>query len=136
MAFNNLSDFIQKLQSEQELIVIDEYVSTELEITEITDRISKAPGSQNKALLFVNNGTQYPLLINAFGSEKRICLALNCNNLDEHTQRIEAIFKQATSQKKNLSDKLSMLPLLSELNSWLPKHIKKAEFINQMFINI
>ncbi len=127
MAFNNLSDFIQKLQSEQELIVIDEYVSTELEITEITDRISKAPGSQNKAMLFVNNGTQYPLLINAFGSEKRICLALNCNNLDEHTQRIEAIFKQATSQKKNLSDKLSMLPLLSELNSWLPKHIKKAE---------
>ncbi|MCQ2959583.1 MAG: menaquinone biosynthesis decarboxylase [Bacteroidales bacterium] len=124
----NLSDFIQKLSEENELLTITEPVKTDLEITEITDRISKSPENRNKALLFTNNGTNYPVLINAFGSEKRICLALNCNKLDDHKDTIENIFKLATSPKRSLSDKLSFLPLLAELKNWLPKHTKrKAE---------
>lgn len=118
----NLSRYIEKLQDENELIVISEPVSTQLEITEITDRISKAPENRNKALLFTNNGTEFPVLINALGSNKRICLALNCNKLDDHKDKIESIFKQATSPKKTISEKISLLPLLSELKSWMPKH--------------
>lgn len=118
----NLSSFIQKLQDENELLVVTERVSTDLEITEITDRISKAPEHRNKALLFTNNGTEFPLLINALGSQKRICMALNCNELDDIKQRIETIFTQATSPKTTLKEKLSMLPLLAELKSWMPKH--------------
>lgn len=117
-----LSSFIQKLQDENELIVVSERVSTDLEITEITDRISKAPENRNKALLFTNNGTDFPLLINALGSQKRICMALNCNELDDLKQRIETIFTQATSPKTTLKEKLSLLPLLAELKSWMPKH--------------
>ena len=117
-----LSSFIQKLQDENELIVVSERVSTDLEITEITDRISKAPENRNKALLFTNNGTDFPLLINALGSKKRICMALNCNELDDLKQRIETIFTQATSPKTTLKEKLSLLPLLAELKSWMPKH--------------
>ena len=121
---STLSSFIQKLQDENELIVVSERVSTDLEITEITDRISKAPENRNKALLFTNNGTDFPLLINALGSQKRICMALNCNELDDLKQRIETIFTQATSPKTTLKEKLSMLPLLAELKSWMPKHKK------------
>ena len=128
MAYKNLSDFVQKLRNEGELLTINEFVSTDLEITEITDRISKSEKNRNKALLFTNTNSQFPVLINALGSEKRICLALNCNKLDDHKQRIETIFKQATSPKTTIQDKLSLLPLAYELQSWLPKHTKgKAE---------
>lgn len=118
----DLSKFIQKLQDENELIVVSERVSTYLEITEITDRISKAPTNRNKALLFTNNGTEYPLLINALGSEKRICIALNCNTLDEHKTEIEQLFQTVTSPKKTISDKLAVVPLMAKLTNWFPKH--------------
>lgn len=126
MTFRNLSDFIESLKAEGELIVIDEYVNPEFEITEITDRISKSGPHMNKALLFTNTGTNYPILINALGSEKRICMALNCSSLEEPRYRIESIFKQATTPKRTLADKLSLIPLVSELQSWMPKHVKKA----------
>ena len=71
MAFQELYKFIEKLEDQGELIRIKEYVYPILEISEITDRVSKMPGG-GKALLFENNGTGFPLLINAFGSEKRI----------------------------------------------------------------
>lgn len=122
MAYRNLNDFIEELKKQDELIIVSEYVNTHLEISEITDRISKAPENRNKALLFTNNGTDYPLLINALGSQKRICTALNCNKLDDLKQRIETIFTQATSPKTTLKEKLSLLPLLAELKSWMPKH--------------
>ena len=122
MAYRNLNDFIEELKKQDELIIVSEYVNTHLEISEITDRISKAPENRNKALLFTNNGTDYPLLINALGSQKRICTALNCNKLDDLKQRIETIFTQATSPKNTLKEKLSLLPLLAELKSWMPKH--------------
>lgn len=127
MAYKNLSDFVELLRKENELLTITTFVKTELEITEITDRISKSPIDKNKALLFTNNGTAYPLLINALGSEKRICLALQCNVLDDHKERIERIFKSVTTPKVTIQEKFSFLPLLHELTSWIPKHIKKAE---------
>ena len=55
MAYKSLDEFIKKLEKEGELIRIKEKVSTELEITEITDRISKSDRG-GKALLFENNG--------------------------------------------------------------------------------
>ena len=124
MAYKNLSDFVQKLQNEGELLTINEFVSTDLEITEITDRISKSENNRNKALLFTNTNTNFPVLINALGSEKRICLALNCNKLDDHKQRIESIFQKTTSPKISIQEKLSLVPLATELLSWFPKHTK------------
>jgi len=67
MAYKSLQHFIKTLEEQGELVRISEYVSPHLEIAEITDRISKSKG---KALLFENNGTKFPLLINAFGSER------------------------------------------------------------------
>ena len=67
MNYFSLREFIDRLESENELIRIQEQVSPILEIAEITDRVSKQPGG-GKALLFENvEGSSMPVLINAFG---------------------------------------------------------------------
>ena len=108
------------LERNGELIRIRQKVNTVLEITEVTDRISKRPGG-GKALLFENNGTDFPLLINAFGSETRICLALGHDSLDHIGTEIEQLFKQLAGPSENFLDKLKLLPLLSRIASWMPK---------------
>ncbi len=74
MAYKNLLEFINVLEKEDELVRIKSYVDPHLEIAEITDRISKS-NNGGKALLFENTGYEFPVLMNAYGSEKRMCLA-------------------------------------------------------------
>jgi 4-hydroxy-3-polyprenylbenzoate decarboxylase len=120
MAYSSLNQFVQLLEHNDELIRISEFISPHLEISEITDRISKHNGP---ALLFENTGTDYPLLINVFGSERRMCLALGISDLDQVKNDIEELFKKIASPKSSVFDKLKMLPLLKELSSWMPKSI-------------
>ncbi|MCK7536669.1 MAG: UbiD family decarboxylase [Marinilabiliales bacterium] len=109
MPYKSLQHFVNTLDENNELIWVKEFVNPELEITEIVDRFSKnADGG--KALLFENNGTNFPVLINAFGSEKRMCLALGVNNLDEVGENISKLFVELTEPKKGLLDKLKILP--------------------------
>ena len=82
MAFKNQQEFIELLEREGELVRIKEYVDPKLEISEITDRVSKTAGG-GKALLFENTGYDFPVLMNAYGSEKRMCLALGVKQLDD-----------------------------------------------------
>ena len=84
MAYKGLAHFIEILEQAGELRRITTPVSRDLEITEITDRISKGTAEQNKALLFENvDGFNIPLLINTFGSERRMAMALGVRNLEE-----------------------------------------------------
>lgn len=122
MPFHGLRDFIKLLEDNNELIRITGPVNPELEIAEIADRISKSAGG-GKALLFENNGTDFPLLINAFGSEKRMSLALGCENLESIGTEIESLFKQLASPKNGLLAKIKFLPFLSRVASWMPKRI-------------
>ena len=119
MAYKNLQHFIDTLEREGELVRIKEFVDPHLEITEVVDRISKS--NNNKALLFENTGTPFPLLINSMGSYKRMCLALGVKELDDISGQIEKLFKQLSSPKENILDKIKMLPALSEIASWMPK---------------
>ena len=80
MAYKSLAHFIQVLEQSGELVRIKEYVNPHLEITEVTDRISKQYGP---ALLFENTGYDFPLLINSMGTEKRMAMALGVANLDD-----------------------------------------------------
>jgi len=121
MAYKSLQHFIKTLEEQGELIRINEYVSPHLEIAEITDRISKSGG---KALLFENNGTNFPLLINAFGSEKRMRMALGVSRLDEIGEEMEALFDKVLQPKEKLLDKLMLVPVFINLNSYLPKVLK------------
>jgi len=124
MAYKNLTDFIHTLEIAGELVKVKEFVSPKFEIAEITDRIVKNDG---KALLFENNGTNFPLLINAFGSEKRMCMALGVENLDDISAKIDHLFKGIASPDKNFGDKLKMLFMLKDVSSWMPKiHSRKG----------
>lgn len=92
MSIRDLRQFIQILEEKGQLTRIRTPVSTHLEITEITDRVSKGPSSQNKALFFENIvDSQIPVLINAFGSALRMALALNVSRLDDLGANLEKL---------------------------------------------
>lgn len=120
MAYKSLQAFIDRLDKAGELVRIKTFVDPVLEIAEITDRVSKTP-DRNKALLFENTGTDFPLLINGMGSEKRMCLALGVEHLDDVAKDIEGLFKMLSAPKNGLLEKLAMLPQLGKFASWMPK---------------
>jgi len=120
MAWKNQQQFIDALEKAGELIRIKTYVDPKLEIAEITDRISKS-GNGGKALLFENTGYDFPVLMNAYGSEKRMCLALGVDHLDDVAHEIENLFKLLASPKEGILDKLKLLPKLGQFASWMPK---------------
>ena len=120
MAYKSLAQFVAALEAEGELKRVKEFVDPRLQITEIADRYIKNEGP---ALLFENTGTGFPLLINALGSEKRMCMALGVDKLDTIAEDIEALFKTLTSPKQSLADKVMMLPQLGKIASWMPKTI-------------
>lgn len=81
MAYKDLHAFVHALEDKGDLKHIDASVSSELEITEITDRVSKAHGP---ALFFKNvKGSSYPVLMNAMGSYDRMSTGLGVEKLDE-----------------------------------------------------
>lgn len=122
MAYRSLRAFIEALEQAGELVRIKTFVDPVLEIAEICDRISKTP-ERNKALLFENTGTDFPLLINAMGSERRMAIALGVKELDDVMHDIDSLFKKLSAPKNGLLDKLAMLPELSKFASWMPKVI-------------
>ncbi|MDB5232146.1 MAG: ubiquinone biosynthesis protein UbiD [Chitinophagaceae bacterium] len=122
MAYKNQKTFLDVLEQQGELVRIKEYVNPKLEIAEITDRISKTKDG-GKALLFENTGYPFPVLMNAYGSEKRMCLALGVNHLDDVAKEIESLFKLLASPKENMLDKLKLLPKLNQFAGWMPKVI-------------
>ncbi len=120
MAYKSLREFTEVLEKAGELVRIKTFVDPVLEIAEITDRISKTP-DRNKALLFENTGTGFPLLINSMGSERRMAIALGVQELDDVSKDIEELFKKLTAPKNGIFEKLAMLPQLSKFASWMPK---------------
>jgi 4-hydroxy-3-polyprenylbenzoate decarboxylase len=119
----SLQDFIEILRQKDELIEINSYVNLELEVTEIVDRISKS-NDFNKAILFTNNGTEFPLLINAFGNETRISLALHQSCMTDVEKKIESLFSMLTPPK-SFMDKLSVLRKIASMGKLLPKVISR-----------
>ena len=100
-----------------------------MEITEIADRVSKSRNKDRqgtiggKALLF-ENLKGYPgaqLLINQFGSARRMRLALEVDALDEIAERIRGFMDVKSPQ--GLLDKVKMLPMLAEVGKFFPKTV-------------
>ena len=120
MAYKNQQHFIEALEKAGELVRIKTYVNPKLEMAEITDRVSKQPGG-GKALLFENSGYDFPVLMNAYGSEKRMCMALGVDHLDDVAKQIEVLFKLLASPKEGIIDKLKLLPKINQFASWMPK---------------
>ena len=122
-SYKNLRAFLAALENEGELIRVKHPVSADLEIAEITDRVSKMPGG-GKALLFENvKGHTMPVLINAFGSTKRMAMAMG--GIDEAAKRIAALL-ETHGMPKDLSGKVKLLGQLIDLSKIPPKHVKSG----------
>jgi 4-hydroxy-3-polyprenylbenzoate decarboxylase len=122
MSYSGLQGFITELGKKNELHRIKQFIDPVLEITEITDRVTKSGG---KALLFEDTGTEFPILINAFGSDLRMSMAIGRNNLDEAGKEIESLFKNVSYNKETFLKKLSTLPALYKLARLFPVRLKR-----------
>jgi len=125
MIYESLKEFITRLESGGELVRITEPVSPILEIAEITDRMSKSPEG-GKALLFENvEGSSMPVVINAFGSWRRIQLALGVSSLEKIAREIERFIKIAPPA--TLMDKAKLLPMLLQASNFPPKTVPAGQ---------
>ena len=121
MAFKNFQVFIHHLDKHGELARIKTEVATDLEISEITDRVSKKYG---KALFFENvKGSSFPVVTNAFGSFKRIEMAFG-RSADELAKKIEELFKPQVPE--GIASKIKLIPKLIELAKTPPKMVTSA----------
>ncbi|MEN6357252.1 MAG: menaquinone biosynthesis decarboxylase [Armatimonadota bacterium] len=122
MAYTDLRDYIKHLEKCGELIRIKYKVSPKLEITEIADRTVKSGGP---ALLFENvDGPDLPVLINHYGSMRRMAMALGVENLDDIGAEIVNLMQ--TEAPGGLIEKMLLLPKLAKLASAFPKTVNKA----------
>src|SRR5215469_7668296 len=96
-----------------------------LEIPEITDRVSKgrdAKGNPGGPALLFQNLKGYPgsqLLINQFGSERRMRMSVGVESYDEIAARIRMFMDLKSPQ--GFLDKIKMLPLLAEAGKFFPR---------------
>jgi len=127
VAYGDLREYVKRLEKEGELKRVKAEIDPVLEVAEVVQRAQAQPGPRGNpggvALLFEKcRGSRYPLLINAFGSERRMDLAFDVEKLDDVAARIRGFLDMQTPQ--GLFDKLKMLPKLAELGSVFPKVVK------------
>jgi 4-hydroxy-3-polyprenylbenzoate decarboxylase len=124
MAYNSLREFAAKLEAAGELKRISVEVNPVLEITEIADREMKSPGG-GKALLFEKpKGAQFPLLINAYGSVKRMAMALGVESVDEIAGELESLLK--AKPPTSFKEAISLLGTALELRHAKPSCAQKG----------
>lgn len=124
MAYRDLREFIKALEEQGELCRIKTLVDPELEITEITDRVSKAEGP---ALLFENvKGSTMPVLINAFGSRKRMAWSLQVEDLDDIGSEIISLFEISANVSASVRDKAELLPVPAQLANYYPQLVESG----------
>ncbi len=126
MAFKDLREFIALLEERGLLKRIKTEVDCELEITEITDRVSKMEGDKNVALLFENvKGYDVPVLMNAFGSYERMAMALGVEKLDDVGDELRQILRLPYISVSRKMDLVSIIPMAKKAINF-PKYVKNA----------
>ncbi len=140
--YGNLRDFVSALDRAGELKRIRARVSPVLEIAAIADRVSKTPAPRlphestrradprfhhlgGPALLFENvEGSNVPVLINAFGSYRRMEMALGAEELGFQglADRIAKLIKP--EPPPTLLAKLQKIPELLDLAKIPPKRVR------------
>src|SRR5213082_4123190 len=122
MPARDLREWIALLEREGELVRVAAEVDPDLEITEIVDRTVRAGGA---ALLFENpKGSEHPLLINQFGTERRMCLAFGVERLDDVAQRVADVLEM--QPPSGLMEKVRGLQKLKSIADSRPKTVGKG----------
>ncbi len=143
MAYPTLREFLEALEREGELHRVAAEVSPMLEISEIADRVSKSPaagasehahrfdphhaGLGGKALVFENvEGSSLPVAINAFGSYRRMELALGCvdGGFEALAERVAAIIKP--EPPTGLMEKMRKGLELAKVAAFAPKQVRSG----------
>ncbi len=123
MPFENLSEYIEKLENIGELRRVSTEVDPELEVAEVMRRMMYSKNSP--ALLFENvKGYNIPILGNAFGSVKRLEIALEIKDFSEIGNRIVELTKMKIPS--GVLNKIRMLPKLSEISEYGPKIVENG----------
>ncbi|MEK6734603.1 MAG: UbiD family decarboxylase [Pseudomonadota bacterium] len=128
MTFINLREFIEFLEKKDDLKRVEAEVSTQLEITEIQNRLLKEDGP---AILFENivseNGkSSMPVLVNLFGSVRRIAYALDTIPTKLHEIGKTLAYLRQPEPPEGWKEALGMIPLIKTILSMSPKNVKKA----------
>lgn len=142
MAFADLRSFVEELDRRGQLKRIGAQVDPVLEITEITDRVSRSPAAGDPGaagpafdpvhgtrggcgLLFENvQGSDIPLGINLFGSYERMRIALGCESFEQLADRVQQLVKP--EMPTTFLDKIKKLPDLVKLAGFGPKIVKRG----------
>jgi 4-hydroxy-3-polyprenylbenzoate decarboxylase len=127
--FEDLRGFVESLEKIDQLKRITTRVSVDLEIAEILRRVMYK--NEGPAVLFENvEGYKIPVLGNAFGSLRRLKIALDMENFEEIGERMSALTRLKIPH--GLLNKFKMLPKLSEIADYGPKSVNSGpitEFI-------
>jgi len=127
LAYNDLREFIAALDRAGELKKISAEVDLILEITEIADRVSKGRGGKGGLRVALRcyfrtlKAIRAQVLINQFGSESRMKMALEVDSLNEIADRIRHFMDVKSPQ--GFIDKVKMLPMLAEMGKFFPKTV-------------
>jgi 4-hydroxy-3-polyprenylbenzoate decarboxylase len=125
MAFTDLRDFVARLEQRGRLHRVTAEVARDLEITEIVDRVSKSGADANVGLLFERvAGSTMPVLVNAFGAEDRMALALGVEQLDELGARVAKLVDARVPG--GFGDKLRKLGTLLDVARAAPRRVEQA----------
>jgi 4-hydroxy-3-polyprenylbenzoate decarboxylase len=118
--FEELREFVESLEKIDQLKRIKTRVSVDLEIAEILRRVMYK--NEGPAVLFENvEGYKIPVLGNAFGSLRRLKIALDMENFEEIGERMSALTRLKIPH--GLLNKFKMLPKLSEIADYGPKSV-------------
>jgi 4-hydroxy-3-polyprenylbenzoate decarboxylase len=114
MAWDGMGAFVRALEERGELVRVRKRVDVNLDLACVADRVMKSGGP---ALLFpAPSGSRFPLLINAFGSRRRMSLALGVDDLEEHARAIEAlVHTRAPSSARDLVQLALKVPDLAHV---------------------
>ncbi|MBI5015406.1 MAG: menaquinone biosynthesis decarboxylase [Deltaproteobacteria bacterium] len=119
--FASLRDFVRTLETHRELVRVPHRFSPRLEVAALADLAMKSAGG-GKALLFENvEGSSVPVLVNAFGSRRRLALALGAD-AEEIGRRLDGLLH--LSPPSGLAEALRLAPRLFELRGVLPRRRK------------
>ena len=122
MSFASLTDFLESLDSSDELLRVRVPVEPGAEIAEVTARVAK---STNQAIVFEQvAGRRLGAVTNLLGSERRLCLALGVHALAELAERVTGLLKPPKAE--GLLDKLKLVPQVAALGHLNPKRVRSA----------
>ncbi|TRX55260.1 4-hydroxy-3-polyprenylbenzoate decarboxylase [Thalassomonas sp. M1454] len=125
MKYNDLRDFIDQLEKIGQLKRITQPISTDLAMTEISDRTLRAEGP---ALLFENPiGFDMPVLTNLFGTPERVAMAMGQKDISalREVGKLLAVLKEP-EPPKGFKDALSKIPVYKQVLNMPVKRLKKA----------